>query len=200
MNDRGLPRYAPTLILAFHAMTKAKLNDRPAAKELLAKAQEAFKKAMKDDHGTEHDDYGENWWDRLSAEAVLAEAEGLIVAAKTVPGTSWRVRFQAGARRAAETTNSYGPRSFGSPITNPRMEVGACTTTRGGVTTRPAPGKATSPATPAPRPFDSTASKHFTGTHTRGLARKPARSPIFTAREHYNSRVRRGFHRRLDCR
>ncbi len=82
MNDRGLPRYAPTLILAFHAMTKAKLNDRPAAKELLAKAREAFKKAMKDDHGTEHDDYGENWWDRLSAEAVLAEAEDLIVGGK----------------------------------------------------------------------------------------------------------------------
>ena len=43
-------------------MTKAKLNDQPAAKELLAKAQEAFKKAMKNDHGTEHDDYGEIGW------------------------------------------------------------------------------------------------------------------------------------------
>ena len=46
---------------------------------------------------------------------------------------------------------------------------------------------------------DSIASKHFTGTHMKCPARKPARSPIFTARELYNGRVHRGFHRRLDC-
>ena len=45
---------------------------------------------------------------------------------------------------------------------------------------------------------DSTDSKHFTGTHTKGPATKPPRSPIFSARELYNGRVRRGFHRRLD--
>ncbi len=63
-------------------MTKAKLNDRDAAGELLTMAKEAFKKAVLDDHGSAPGDYGENWWDRLSAEALLAEAEGLINGAK----------------------------------------------------------------------------------------------------------------------
>ena len=75
-------RYQQTLLLAFHAMNKTKLNGRGAARELLSKAKEAFKKAMHDDQGTDHGDYGEHWWDRLSAEALLAEAEGLIMGAK----------------------------------------------------------------------------------------------------------------------
>ena len=59
-------------------MIKAKLNDRQAANELLARAKESLKTSMLADHGTEHGDYGEQWWDRLSAEALLAEAENLI--------------------------------------------------------------------------------------------------------------------------
>ena len=39
-------------MLAFHAMAKAKLNDREAAKQLLAQAKEAFEKSMRDDGGT----------------------------------------------------------------------------------------------------------------------------------------------------
>jgi len=49
---------------------------------------------------------------------------------------------------------------------------------------------------------DSIASKHFTGTHMKCPATEPVRSLIFTARELYNGRVRRGLHRRsgLGCR
>ena len=54
-----------TITLTFHAMTKAKLNDRDAAGELLTMAKEAFKKAVLDYHGSVPGDYGENWWDRL---------------------------------------------------------------------------------------------------------------------------------------
>jgi tetratricopeptide (TPR) repeat protein len=74
--------YEPPIFLAFHAMIKAKLNDRKAATELLSKAREALKKAVLDSHGTENGDYGEHWWDRLSAESLLAEAETLITGAK----------------------------------------------------------------------------------------------------------------------
>jgi len=49
------------------------------------------------------------------------------------------------------------------------------------------------------RGIDSNASKHFTGTHMKGPTTKPARSLICTAKELYNERVHRGFHRRLDC-
>ena len=65
--DLGIADYHATMMLAFHAMTKANLNDQEAAKELLSKAKEAFKKARNDNRGTDYGDYGENWWDRLSA-------------------------------------------------------------------------------------------------------------------------------------
>jgi hypothetical protein len=74
--------YQTPILQAFHAMIRARLNDREAANELISKAREAFKKAMLDDHGTEHGDYGDTWWNRLWTEALLAEAEGLINGAK----------------------------------------------------------------------------------------------------------------------
>ncbi len=70
-------RYGTTIMLTFRAMTKARLKDREAAMGLLSMARDAYKKAMLDD-GTKNGDYGEQWWDRLSAEALLAEAENLI--------------------------------------------------------------------------------------------------------------------------
>ncbi len=70
--------YGPSLYQAVHAMIKARLNDRQAASALLATAREAFKTSMLADHGTEHGDYGEHWWDRLGAEALLGEAESLV--------------------------------------------------------------------------------------------------------------------------
>ena len=74
--------YSAPIFLAFHAMIKARLNDREAAGELLSKAREALKKAILGNHGTAPGDYGENWWERLIAEALLAEAESLINGAK----------------------------------------------------------------------------------------------------------------------
>jgi len=77
--------FAPAVFQAFHAMIKARLNDREAAADLLSKARASLKKAMLDDRGTAPGDYGANWWDRLSAEALLAEAESLITGAKPSP-------------------------------------------------------------------------------------------------------------------
>jgi hypothetical protein len=71
-------RYEPPMFQTLHAMIKARLNAREEANALLSKAREALKKATLDDHGAAHGDYGPHWWDRLSAEALLAEAENLI--------------------------------------------------------------------------------------------------------------------------
>ncbi len=70
-------------------MIKARLNDRQAADELLFKAKEALKSAVLEDLGAAPGDYGESWWDRLSAEVLLAEAEGLIAGPKPLEYRTW---------------------------------------------------------------------------------------------------------------
>ena len=82
--------HQPPIFQAFHAMIKARIGDREAARESLTKAKDAFQTAMINDHGTEQGNYGENWWDRLSAEALLAEAERVINGPKPSGGAPSR--------------------------------------------------------------------------------------------------------------
>ena len=82
-------RFQTPILQAYHAMIKARLNDREAASELLSRAKEAFKKEVLDDQGTEHGDYGVNWSDRLRTESLLAEAEDLIRGPKPLEYRTW---------------------------------------------------------------------------------------------------------------
>ena len=62
--------------------TTVKLLDRDEARELLSQARKKLKIAdpRRPRHGA--GDYGDQWWDRLGTEAILAEAEGLIASPK----------------------------------------------------------------------------------------------------------------------
>ncbi len=70
--------YSRPHIVAIASMVNARLGNRAAAADLLRKAKEAFSQALLDNHALDDGDFGGNWWDRLSAEAILEEAEKTI--------------------------------------------------------------------------------------------------------------------------
>ncbi len=71
--------YIVAVCEAFHAMNKAKLNGLRKAKELHSKAKAGLQKGPPSGRLAAADD--DQWWDRLPAEVILAEAEGVVSAA-----------------------------------------------------------------------------------------------------------------------
>ena len=113
----------------FHAMIKAKVHDRENAKELLSEARAALNKEIRDNHGAEQGDYGDYWWDRLSDEALLAEAEAVIAGAMSEDDKLPRSRPAAASKGVPGRQNPLLPKIvFGEwfPLLPPRGQLLGC--------------------------------------------------------------------------